>query len=77
MATTAEIQTELGNLNVARIVKSVVSGSTYDRHYVVGGVGYAGKSKWCRTTAANSAADQATEITTALTEPGPVDPNLQ
>jgi len=66
MATTAAIQTALGADQIAKITRSEVSGSTYDLHYVVGGVGYAGRSHWCRTTAANSAADQATEIETAL-----------
>jgi len=76
MATTAEIQAQLGDWFTARITRSEVTGSTYDRHYVVGMNDYAGKSCWCRTTAANTAAQQATEITTALATPGPVDPNL-
>lgn len=76
MATTAAIQAQLGTKNIACITRTEVSGSTYDRHYTVGGIGYAGKSCWCRTTAANTAAQQATEITTALATPGPVDPNL-
>jgi len=76
MATTPAIQTALGAINVARITKSEVSGSTYDRHYTVGGAGYAGKSCWCRTTAAETAANQAAEILVALATPGPVDPNI-
>jgi len=76
MATTAAIQTQLGTKNIAHITKSEVTGSTYDRHYVVGGNGYAGKSCWVRTTAAETAANQAAEILVALATPGPVDPNL-
>ena len=76
MATTAAIQTELGTKNIAHITKTEVTGGTYDRHYTVGGNGYAGKSCWCRTTAAETAANQAAEILVALATPGPVDPNL-
>lgn len=69
MASTAEIQAELdsqGTAKIANIQRSVVTGGATDHHYVVGMNGYAGKSRWCSTTAANTAAQQATSIRTAL-----------
>jgi len=76
MATADAIQTQLGDHNVAYISKSTTIDGTYDMHYVNGGPGYNGKACWCRTTSAQTAAQQATEITTALATAGPVDPNL-
>lgn len=66
MATPAEIQAQLGSMNIARINQSVKIDATYDAHYVVGGIGHAGRSKWCQTTSAQTAAQQASAITTAL-----------
>lgn len=69
MATPAEIQAQLdpaGTGKVANIISSVHAGSTYDNHYVVGINSYAGRSRWCATTAANTAGQQATQILNAL-----------
>ena len=77
MATATAIQAQLPGINVARIIHSRNQDATYDAHYVVGGIGYNGRSHWCRTTLADSAADQATEILAALASQGPLDPNLQ
>lgn len=49
-------------------------GSTKQYWVVRGGVAYPGKSMMVDTTAANSAANQATEITTALTGAANSDP---
>lgn len=71
MATPAEIQAQIDSANtkhVANIQQSVKIDGTYDAHYVVGVTDpYAGRSKWCRTTASQSAAQQATEILNELT----------
>lgn len=67
MATPAEIQAELDPTHrAAKIVRSMHKSATLDAHYVVGGVGYAGRCLWVQTTAANNAATQAAAITTAL-----------
>ena len=81
MATSDEVQTSLTKA-VGVISKDETIDATYRMLYVTSGASAgsaataAGKSCWVRTTIANSAADQATEIVTALTTPGPVDPNL-
>ena len=76
MATSDEVQTSLTR-DVGIISKDETIDATYRMFYVTNNRGpQAGKSCWCRTTIANSAADQATEIVTALTTPGPTDPNL-
>lgn len=78
MATPAAIQAagdSANTLNVYRILQSVAIDATYDAHYVVGEVEpYAGRSMWVRTTTADSAADQNTDILAALVA-GPVDAN--
>jgi len=72
MATPAEIQAQLDASEVkARIVRSVHIDGTYDAHCVkvsaAGGSGYrANRGKWCQTTAAQTAAQQATAITNVL-----------
>jgi len=70
MASPQEIQAQIDSANtmhVAIIQQSTKIDATYDAHYVQGiSPTYAGKAKWCQTTAANSAAQQATEITDAL-----------
>ncbi len=70
MATPAEIQAQIDSANtvhVANITQSIAIDGTYDAHYVVGVTEpYAGRSRWCQTTAANTAAQQATSILTAL-----------
>lgn len=69
MATPAEIQAQLdpsATGRIANIRSSVHADATYDNHYVESITGYAGRSMWCRTTAANSAATQAATILTQL-----------
>lgn len=68
MATVAQIQTQLGDsLRNARIVKTVnLRTSTTDEHYVVGGCDAPGRSRWCTTTRANTAAQQAAAILVVL-----------
>jgi len=69
MATPAQIQSQLDSANtknIANIQNSVKIDATYDAHYVVGLIGHAGRSRWCVTTSAETAANQATEITDAL-----------
>lgn len=69
MATPAEIQAQLDSAGVgtvANIQRSVHADATYDNHYVVGINSYPGRSRWVQTTAANTAAQQATEILTGL-----------
>ncbi len=69
MATPAQIQAQLDSAatgNVANITRSLI-GTTLDDHYVVGQVApYAGRSRWVQTTQAQTAAQQATAILTAL-----------
>lgn len=65
MATPAEIQAQLDSAatgRIANIRSSVHAGALKDNHYVETITGYAGRSMWCATTAAESAANQATEI---------------
>jgi hypothetical protein len=68
MATVAEIQAQLGNFGKeARIVRTVNGADEgLDRHYVIGGVGQAGRSRWCETSTISSAATQAGQIITQL-----------
>jgi len=69
MATPAAIQAALDSanqMNIARINQSVSIDATYDAHYVVGGIGHAGRSKWCQTTKAQTAGQQATAILAVL-----------
>jgi len=69
MATPAQINAQLDSANTLRkprIVKSIKVDGTYDAHYVIGGVGSAGRDRWVRTTNAETAANQATEILTGL-----------
>lgn len=69
MATPAQIQAQLdsaGTGKVANITISTHAGATYDNHYVVGIDSYAGRSRWCTTTQADSAATQAASILTQL-----------
>ncbi len=78
MATPAAIQAvgdPANTLNVYKIHQSIIVDATYDSHYCVGGGDpYSGRSMWVRTTKANSAAQQNTEILAALTA-GPLDAN--
>lgn len=69
MATPAEIQAQLDSAatgKVANIQSSVHANATYDNHYVVGINSYPGRSRWCRTTVAETAAQQAADILTQL-----------
>ncbi len=69
MATPAEIQEQLdtgGNMMRARIIKSIIVDGTYDAHYVQGLVDFAGRARWVTTTAADSAATQATASANGL-----------
>lgn len=70
MATPAEIQAQLDPTELAaKIVRSVHAedqATDYDNHFVVGGVGYAGRSLWVQTAVADNAATQAAAITTAM-----------
>jgi len=70
MATPAEIQAQLDSAatgRVANITRSV-NGATLDNHYVVGVTApYAGRARWVQTTAAQTAAQQATAILAGLT----------
>lgn len=67
MATPAEIQAQLDATGLAAKIEKVVHASaTIDNQYVKGGIGYAGRSGWTSTTAADSAATQAAAIATQL-----------
>lgn len=70
MATPAEIQAQLDSANtkhVAEIIQSISIDGTYDSHYVVGITDpYSGRSRWCQTTTAETAANQAAEIIAVL-----------
>jgi hypothetical protein len=69
MATTAQIQAQIDPAatgNVANIGRSIL-GTTIDDHYVIGQCApYAGRCRWVQTTQAQTAAQQATAILTAL-----------
>lgn len=70
MATPAAIQAQIdaaSTVHVANIQTSISVDATYDAHYVVGVTApYAGRSRWCTTTTAETAANQAAEIVAAL-----------
>lgn len=69
MATPAEIQAQLDSAatgRVANIQTVYYPGTVKTNLYVVGMVGYAGRSRWCETTTADSAAAQATSILSQL-----------
>ena len=54
-------------LHVYRIQQSMIVDATYDEHYVVGIVApYQGKARWIKTTKANTASQQNTEIVNGL-----------
>lgn len=84
MATPREIEVSLntgasidaGSPNAVDIIGSVAQDATYDNHYCVGNIDSYNKSMWVRTTSANTAAQQAVEIRTALLQDGNVDPNI-
>lgn len=66
MATVVSIQAALGTGRNAQILRTVRASSTIDSHYCVGGADAPGRARWCDTTAANTAAQQATSILSAL-----------
>ncbi len=69
MATVAEIQAQLDPQGTGKkivIVKKNVRSATADQFYCTGGVGLAGRSRYCATTSTDSAATQAAAITTAM-----------
>jgi len=70
MATPAAIlaQIDTGSTNnVVHITQSISVDATYDAHYCVGiAHPYTGRSRWCTTTTAETAANQAAEILAAL-----------
>lgn len=68
MATVAEIQAALGNFGKEAQIVRTIMGTTagVDRHYVVGGVGHAGRCRWIQTTQADNAATQAAAIVAGL-----------
>lgn len=67
MATPDEVQAQLDPTGLAAKIERVVhADATYDNQYVKGGIGYAGRSLWTTTTAADSASTQAASIATQL-----------
>lgn len=67
MATVQSIQTVLGTgPQDAQIMRSVRVSSTVDSHYVAGLGDAPGRTRWCDTTASQTASQQAAVILTAL-----------
>ena len=74
--TAATLQTTLDSTNTMKafqVIKGFNQSVTYDWWYVLVGIYQTanptlvpGRARWCRTTIANTAADQATEVITAL-----------
>jgi len=68
MATVAQIQAALdaqGLRNLINIIKQYEDGTTTSLWYVTGGLTAPGKAGWVTSTNTDSAATQATDITTA------------
>lgn len=54
-------------MHVYHILQSMIVNATYNEHYVVGITApYQGKARWIRTTTAETAANQNTEIIAGL-----------
>lgn len=69
MATVTEIQDQLDSQGTAkkiRIVRKQTVSGTVDNFYCTGGVTFPGRARWCSTTTSDTAAQQATAITTAM-----------
>lgn len=69
MATVAAIQTELDTQGFGRkikIIKKFTVGTT-DTFYCLGGLVRPGRARWCAATNTDTAAQQATSITSAMT----------
>jgi hypothetical protein len=66
--TAAALQAVLGtNPNSPQVIRhDAKADGTYQHWYVTGGVGYPGRTRWVRTTAAGNAAAQAAEVVTGL-----------
>ena len=65
--TPAQLQAELDSTGKGpTILRSNPYDTTLDSWYVHGGIPYAGRALWINTTAGDTAAQQATTITTAL-----------
>jgi hypothetical protein len=66
--TPAAVQAQLGTNpgDPVILLADEGGGGTEQRWYVQGGATYPGRTKWCVSTAANTAAQQATSITNAL-----------
>jgi hypothetical protein len=70
--TSAQLQAQLGtNPNSPQILQDFGVRGTQQHWYIRGGIPQIFRTKFVATTAANSAANQATEVLTALTA-GPV-----
>jgi hypothetical protein len=69
MATVAQIQAQLDpqGLNTKIVIVKQFTVSTTDTFYCTGGVVAPGKAKWVTTTNTDTAAQQATSITTGMT----------
>lgn len=71
MATVAEIQAQLDPQGTAKRIsilkqQAKSASATVDTFYCLGGVFYAGRARWINTTNTDSAAQQATSITTGM-----------
>lgn len=66
MATSAEVQSALDPTGLAAKILSFNNAGLKQNAYVQGGIGYAGRTLWVETTAADNAATQAAAITTAM-----------
>jgi hypothetical protein len=72
MATALEVQAELDAQGTGKkivIIKgyNVMPANTTVLYYCTGGTVAPGKARWCAATVANTAAQQATSITNAMT----------
>lgn len=68
MATVAEIQAELDPQGYGKLIniEKKFTVSTTDTFFCIGGIGLAGRARWCATTNTDTAAQQATAITAAM-----------
>jgi hypothetical protein len=68
MATVAQIQAQLDPQGIGKRINIIkkFTVTTTDTFYCIGGVGLAGRARWCPTTNTDSAATQAAAITSAM-----------
>lgn len=66
MATAAEVQAQLDPTGLAAQILEFTNAVAKQNVYVQGGIGYAGRTMWCETTAADDASTQAAAITTQM-----------